>query len=305
MNKKISVIVIAYNEEENIQNCIDSILNQTLKKFNLIIIDDGSTDKTFSIIKKFNDPRVRCIKNKIRKGYSISRNIGIINSNSDYIFFTDADCIVNKNWLREGLKNFKGNTVGVGGITYKLIEKDRIHPSQKYEIPTFATCNVAYKADTLKKIGGFRRRYNSGCEDLDLYERIKNHGKITRTYKMVVHHKGKDLDIERIILILERLKSLVYLIKDHYRTKKKTFYEEKYTSIVNRVFTRIGPLYIVRPYFFLIIFVPPLLYFYFKKNNIKIKNLKSLSYIFLIYCYTIVMRLIIWKTAIKEKYLVI
>lgn len=305
MNKKISAVVIAYNEEENIQSCISSILKQTLRNFNLIVVDDGSVDKTSVIIKNFNDARIIYKRNKTRRGYSVSRNIGIANSDADYIFFTDADCIADKNWLKEGIKNFKRNVVAVGGVTRKLVIKDRMHPSQKCEIPTFATCNVAYKGDILRKIGGFRRRYNSGCEDTDLYERIKNYGGLVRSYRMVVYHKSKDLNIKRVALILERLKSLVYLIKDYYGAKKETFYEEKYTPMVNRVYMRIGPLYVVRPYFLLTIFMPPLLYFYFKKNNIQIKSIKSFFYIFLIYCYTIIMRLIIWKTVIKEKCLAV
>jgi glycosyltransferase involved in cell wall biosynthesis len=64
----VSIGIMAYNEEENIKDCIDSILRQTLKIFNLVVIDDGSTDKTPAIIKNFKDSRITYIKNKTRDG---------------------------------------------------------------------------------------------------------------------------------------------------------------------------------------------------------------------------------------------
>lgn len=90
--QKITLILPIFNGEKYISRCIDSVLNQTYKNFELIIINDGSTDKSLNIIKKYakKDNRIKII-NKKNEGVSIARNIGIENSTGDFITFIDAD----------------------------------------------------------------------------------------------------------------------------------------------------------------------------------------------------------------------
>ena len=89
---KISVIVPCYNVEKYLSECLESIVNQTLKDIEIICIDDGSTDKTSQILKSYlqKDSRIKLITQK-NKGLSASRNIGIEKSKGDYISFIDAD----------------------------------------------------------------------------------------------------------------------------------------------------------------------------------------------------------------------
>lgn len=91
MKDLISVIINVYNGEEYIERCIDSVINQTYKKIEIIVINDGSTDNTVNIIKKYNDKRIRLINNKKNLGLSLSRNVGIENSNGKYLYFLDID----------------------------------------------------------------------------------------------------------------------------------------------------------------------------------------------------------------------
>ncbi len=93
MKPKISVIMPAYNAERYISATIKSILNQTFKNFEFIIIDDGSTDKTFNIITSFKDPRIRLYKNKLNIGYVKTLNKLIKLSNGKYIARQDNDDI--------------------------------------------------------------------------------------------------------------------------------------------------------------------------------------------------------------------
>ena len=93
MNCKISIIVPVYNVELYIKDCIESILNQTFKEFELILINDCSTDNSGYICNRYaeNDCRVKVIHNKFNKGVSESRNIGINISRGRYIGFIDSD----------------------------------------------------------------------------------------------------------------------------------------------------------------------------------------------------------------------
>lgn len=92
MSPKISIIIPSYNEEKNISRCLDSVLNQTFTDFEVLCVDDGSSDGTFEIIKNYSekDSRIIPLKNP-DKGVSSARNFGIENAKGDYIGFVDSD----------------------------------------------------------------------------------------------------------------------------------------------------------------------------------------------------------------------
>lgn len=90
MNDLISVIVNVYNGEKFIKKCLDSIVNQTYKNLEIIIVNDGSTDSTLSICNSYNDKRIKIITTP-NQGLGLSRNTGIENANGEYLYFVDAD----------------------------------------------------------------------------------------------------------------------------------------------------------------------------------------------------------------------
>ena len=92
MSPKISIIIPSFNEEKHISRCLDSVLNQTFTDFEVLCVDDGSTDKTCEIIEAYSkkDSRIIPLKNP-DKGVSSARNFGIENSNGEYIGFVDSD----------------------------------------------------------------------------------------------------------------------------------------------------------------------------------------------------------------------
>ena len=91
----ISIIVPAYNAEKYIKTCLESLVNQTKKELEIIVVNDGSTDKTEKIIKSFKDDRIKYYKNT-NHGIGYTRNFGIDKSNSDYIMFVDSDDYLRK-----------------------------------------------------------------------------------------------------------------------------------------------------------------------------------------------------------------
>lgn len=92
MNSLISIIVPVYNTENYLEKCLLSLVNQTYKNIEIIIIDDGSPDNSMNIIQKFvlADNRTKVISQK-NQGLSGARNTGINNANGDYIMFIDSD----------------------------------------------------------------------------------------------------------------------------------------------------------------------------------------------------------------------
>lgn len=89
-NVKVSIVVPAYNREKEIAGCIKSLINQTLKEIEIIVIDDGSTDNTSKVVKGFDDDRIKFIRTENR-GQGLARNTGISIAAGEYIGFVDSD----------------------------------------------------------------------------------------------------------------------------------------------------------------------------------------------------------------------
>lgn len=92
LNPLISVIVPIYNSENCLEDCLNSIISQTYKNLEIILIDDGSVDKSFQICKNYakNDKRIKLLS-KNNTGVSDTRNVGIKSATGKYICFIDSD----------------------------------------------------------------------------------------------------------------------------------------------------------------------------------------------------------------------
>lgn len=110
MMPKVSIIVPVYNTEKVLKRCLDSILNQSYKDFELIVINDGSKDKSIEIINEYKekDNRVKVIDNK-NNGVSETRNIGIKAAVGEYIQFIDADDYIEPYMIEETLIKLEDN----------------------------------------------------------------------------------------------------------------------------------------------------------------------------------------------------
>lgn len=85
-----SIVIPLYNKENFVQDTLKSVLNQTFQDFEIIVVDDGSTDKSAKKVKEFNNPKINYFRTE-NQGASKARNVGIQKANADYICFLDAD----------------------------------------------------------------------------------------------------------------------------------------------------------------------------------------------------------------------
>lgn len=125
-----SIIVPVYNSQSYIAKCIDSVINQTFTDFELILVNDGSTDNSYSICADYalKERRIVCI-DKENGGPSSARNLGLKKSCGNYIVFLDSDDIVSPYWLQafyDTLKKF-GSDICYQGVSYFREEKETIH----------------------------------------------------------------------------------------------------------------------------------------------------------------------------------
>jgi len=171
----ISVVVSCYNKREIIGECIRSILNQNYENYELIVVDDGSTDGSIEAIKKFNSIQMKVIQIR-HKGVSAAKNTGIKHARGSIVLFIDGDCILDKEGLRELSKSFSSPEIGcVGGrllainsqnLIAKTVELMQNGVERKWPFGA----NVAYRREALEKIGGFDEHMEAG-EDVDLFLR--------------------------------------------------------------------------------------------------------------------------------------
>lgn len=124
----ISVIVPVYNAEKYIERCLNSILAQTYTNFEIIIVDDGSTDCTDEILKLYEkkDKRIRIIK-KTNGGSASARNLALEHVAGNYVAFVDADDYLSPNFLRVMVSIAKENNADIVECDYNIVQNKEEH----------------------------------------------------------------------------------------------------------------------------------------------------------------------------------
>ncbi len=128
--KLVSVVVPVYNVENYLRSCVDSILNQTYKNFELILVNDGSKDLSGAICDDYakHDPRVRAIQ-KENEGPSKTRNRGIDEARGDYLVFVDSDDLIHEQMLEKLVGAVTENHADLGICGYERFKGDWTLPS--------------------------------------------------------------------------------------------------------------------------------------------------------------------------------
>lgn len=185
MGSLISIIVASYNKENFIADTIKSVINQDYENWELIIVDDFSTDSTASIVSLFadNDSRIKLFLNKDNKGANFCRNQGIFFSKGDYIIFLDADDILIESCLKNRLKIMQKERldfcVFTMGTFFKKIgdsisvwrpnSKEPLIDFLKHDLP-WSILQPIWKKDFLIKLGGFDESFDR-LQDVELHTR--------------------------------------------------------------------------------------------------------------------------------------
>lgn len=203
----VSVVMPAYNVENYIVESVNSILSQTFKDFEFIIINDGSTDNTFKLLKFYEDPRIIIINNEINEGNYFSRNKGCNLAKGKYICVMDADDIAYPNRLEVQVKFMETNSnILLSGSAYKLLGQDvTIEQSTKFDeikyilISTFCVLHptVIFRRDLVKKIGFYNVKYEY-ASDYDLVTRLALLGEITNVPDVLLSYRQHNKQISSL-----------------------------------------------------------------------------------------------------------
>ncbi len=198
----VSIVVVCYNEKENIRACLDGLLQQTYPHCEILCVDNGSDDGTRDILEKMcrEHKQVRTIVNPVL-GIAGSRNMGLRAARYDLLAFIDADCWAPPDWLEKLIDGYRAHSgpklAGVGGANvppdngrrfYKLLRifmntylgshgsVQGVNYRQDKMVPHLPTVNVLYCRDILLQTGGFDNTFGNIGEDQDLSYRLTGRG---------------------------------------------------------------------------------------------------------------------------------
>lgn len=181
-NKLISVIMSVFNNEKDVNDAVESILNQTYNNFEFLIMDDASEDDTLSILKNFKDKRIKLFHNEQNIGLTKSLNVLISKSKGHFIARQDADDLSLKTRFEDQINVLQNKNVKACTTRAKIKNSKKIIPKWSFYIPQ----NVAIKyknpfihgtlmidKETLEKIGKYDERFKY-AQDFKLFTDLIN-----------------------------------------------------------------------------------------------------------------------------------
>ncbi len=142
--KKVSVIIPVYNSSKHIIECLDSVIKQTFKNLEIILVDDNSTDNSLDIIKSYKDKRIKIIELKENVGAARSRNKGVEVATGDYICFIDSDDFWKLNKIEKQVRFINNKEFIYAGYSY--YKKGRTH---NVKVPKQINYNESLKNTTI------------------------------------------------------------------------------------------------------------------------------------------------------------
>ena len=154
---KVSIIVPVYNTSKYLNGCIKSLLHQTLEDIEIILINDGSTDESESIIKKYKDKRIKYISKK-NEGIGKTRNLGIDTATGEYLSFIDSDDYVEPNFCKVMYEKALKEKCDIVICDYY---EDRFEGLKEIRFPTFKDASLKENPDilTLVNLGPCNKIY--------------------------------------------------------------------------------------------------------------------------------------------------
>jgi glycosyltransferase involved in cell wall biosynthesis len=206
MFPKVTVFMAAYNAADYITEAIESVLNQTFKDFELLIVNDGSTDDTVEIINKFQDPRIRLIHNDRNRGLVYTRNVLLSEARGEYIAILDSDDIAIPNRLALQYEHFQKHPelalCGGHGMVINHLGETINTPRLKVPIGsenikitllfwnTFVNSTVMYKKEVLLEFNGYNDF--APAEDYELFTRIAAKYAVDNIDAILVKYRDHD-----------------------------------------------------------------------------------------------------------------
>jgi len=259
MNPLISIIVPCYNYARYLDECLQSVLDQTFQHWECIIINDGSPDDTEEVAIKWvdKDSRFRYLKQQ-NKGVSAARNLGIANAKGEWILPLDSDNLIFPEYLKLAEERFQDNfKIITCGIQRFGLEND-IWNLPEFNLEKLASVNMIENCSFFRKtdwefIGGYDVGLIYGYEDWDFWiSMLQNGGAVLKLDYVGLNYRVKEVSRNKELLQNDRLDiTMKYIEKKHFdffaRYFKNWHYyhsqyiliDKKYKSITQNIIGKI------------------------------------------------------------------
>lgn len=193
-------MVPCFNAEKTIGKCIDACLDQDYPNVEVVVVDDGSSDSSVEILRRYGNIQVI---SQPQKGPAKARNLGWRSSSGEIICFTDSDCIPNSNWVSRIVVSYKDANVGGVGGGYDIANPEswlarciheeirERHLRMHDEVDYLGSFNVSYARRVLDEVGGFDEGFKkASAEDNDISYRVRKlgHTLLFDANNCVAHH---------------------------------------------------------------------------------------------------------------------
>lgn len=224
---KVSVIIPVYNVEKYLEKCLNSVCNQTLKDIEIICVNDCSTDKSLSVLKKYssNDSRLKVINFKKNSGVSEARNAALDIANGEYVGFVDSDDWVDLNFyeslysraVSHGCDIVKGDMKELlidGSIRTYPINKQINDYNDKF-IFRYAFSTAIYKLDNIKKCKlEFPKGISYGEDLLFISNNVKVANKVSTVDNVYYYYDRREDSADSAMLSDEKVISVIKSLKE-------------------------------------------------------------------------------------------
>jgi len=203
-NPLVSIVIPTYNRADTIKKCLDSVLGQTYKNIEVIVVDDGSTDNTEEVVKRFGDPRIRYISYRTNKGANHARNTGIKRAEGDLIALQDSDDEWHPKKIEKQVEAYLSSTEEYKVIYSSLksersggefyMPEDWVHPTEgDVRIPTLrgtfvSTATIMVEKGCFEEIGYFDEELPR-LQDWDIGIRLSKKYKFKHVDEPLVMHR--------------------------------------------------------------------------------------------------------------------
>lgn len=240
----VSIIVPCFNQAQYLDECLQSALNQTYKNWECIIVNDGSTDNTAEISKKWTEKDTRFFYfEKENGGVSSARNYGINNSKGNYILPLDGDDYISDNYLEICVDELDKNPNLK--LVYGKAEKFGVETGL-WNLPNYSFdfllliniifCTAMYRKTDFEQLGGYDENMKHGLEDWEFWIRLlKKGGEVKRNLTCVFYYRTKETSRNTDLYKVEQNinESYNYIFNKHrecYETKNNIELYSKYTE---------------------------------------------------------------------------
>ena len=233
--KLVSIVIPCYNDKEYIEESVNSALNQSYQHFEIIIVDDGSDEKTKKVLSNLHHQKIKLIT-QVNKGLSAARNTGFKEAKSDYVLTIDSDDTVETTFLEKALSILENNLEYGAVSSHCTIFINNNHKISEHKPKGGGLNNFLFDNNSVSfalirrkawgEVGGYDEKMIKGFEDWEFWIALTKKGwQVAMIPELLFNYRQKEISMSKDSKANHRESNLNYIYKKHDDVYKKNFPE--------------------------------------------------------------------------------